>query len=57
MTSFWKTVLAAMSFAASIAASARAYSDKPIRVLHGFATGGGADVLPRTIVPQLPSPM
>ena len=30
-----------------------AYPDRPIRVIHGFAAGGGADIFLRTITPAL----
>jgi tripartite-type tricarboxylate transporter receptor subunit TctC len=30
-----------------------AYPDKPIKVIHGFAAGGGADILLRTIMPAV----
>ena len=52
-SSFWKIVLASALAAAPLAANAQAYPDKPIRIIHGFAAGGGADVLLRTILPQL----
>jgi tripartite-type tricarboxylate transporter receptor subunit TctC len=35
-----------------VAATAGAFPDKPLRVVHGFAPGGGADILLRTIVPK-----
>jgi tripartite-type tricarboxylate transporter receptor subunit TctC len=40
--------------AASLAASAPAYAwpDRPLKVVHGFAAGGGADILLRTILPK-----
>jgi tripartite-type tricarboxylate transporter receptor subunit TctC len=31
---------------------ANAYPDKPLRVIHGFAAGGGADIFLRTILPE-----
>jgi tripartite-type tricarboxylate transporter receptor subunit TctC len=30
-----------------------AYPDKPIKVVHGFAPGGGADIFLRTIIPSI----
>jgi len=30
-----------------------AYPDRPIKVIHGFAAGGGADILLRTIIPAV----
>jgi len=30
-----------------------AYPDHPIKVVHGFAAGGGADILLRTIIPAI----
>src|SRR5437762_1178420 len=30
-----------------------AYPDKPIKIVHGFAPGGGADIFLRTIIPAL----
>jgi tripartite-type tricarboxylate transporter receptor subunit TctC len=35
-----------------LAAAAQAYPDKPLKVVHGFAAGGGADILLRTILPK-----
>ena len=34
------------------AAAAAAWPDKPLRVVHGFAAGGGADIFLRTVVPK-----
>ena len=39
----------ALSFAMTAAANAAAYPDKPIRMLVGFAAGGGTDTTARTI--------
>jgi tripartite-type tricarboxylate transporter receptor subunit TctC len=33
--------------------AAQAYPDRPITVLHGFAPGGGADVLARIVLPKV----
>ena len=30
-----------------------AYPDRPVKVIHGFAAGGGADILLRTIIPAV----
>jgi tripartite-type tricarboxylate transporter receptor subunit TctC len=35
------------------AGAATAWPDKPLRVIHGFAAGGGADILLRIVVPKL----
>ena len=35
-----------------LAANAGAYPDKPLKVMHGFAPGGGADILLRAILPK-----
>ena len=34
------------------AASAQAYPDRPVRVVNGFAAGGGSDILLRTLLPK-----
>ena len=39
----------AVSFAAGVA---HAFPDKPLKVVHGFAPGGGADIFLRTILPK-----
>ncbi len=49
----WKAVVAAVLLAASLQSTAQTYPDKPIRIFHGFQAGGGADVLLRTLLPQL----
>jgi tripartite-type tricarboxylate transporter receptor subunit TctC len=36
-----------------LASSAHAFPDKPIRVINGFAAGGGSDILLRTIIPAV----
>jgi tripartite-type tricarboxylate transporter receptor subunit TctC len=35
------------------AGAATAWPDKPLRVIHGFAAGGGADILLRIVLPKL----
>ena len=44
---------AALALGASGFAARAAYPDKPIRVVLGFAAGGGSDILLRTITPPL----
>jgi tripartite-type tricarboxylate transporter receptor subunit TctC len=47
-------MLAPLALFAGFAGSpAQAYPDKPITVLHGFAPGGGADVLARIVLPKV----
>ncbi len=46
-------MLALVSLAVALQAGAQTYPDRPIRIIHGFAAGGGADVLLRTIIPQV----
>jgi tripartite-type tricarboxylate transporter receptor subunit TctC len=53
MKTFWCVVFALASLAVSMQGTAQAYPDRPIKIYHGFAAGGGADVLLRTILPQL----
>jgi tripartite-type tricarboxylate transporter receptor subunit TctC len=48
----WKAFLT-LALAVSLPSMAETYPDKPIRIIHGFAAGGGADLLLRTILPQL----
>jgi tripartite-type tricarboxylate transporter receptor subunit TctC len=48
------SAVAAMTFAcACVAAIAQSYPTKPIRMLVGFPTGGGADVAARAIAPRM----
>jgi len=49
----WKALIALAGLAASLTGFAQAYPDKPIKIYHGFAAGGGADLLLRTLLPQL----
>jgi len=53
MRALAKWLALAALLAASASLSAQAYPDRPIRIIHGFAAGGGADLLLRTIVPAL----
>ena len=46
-----RLMLVALLCAASVARAA--YPDHPIKVIHGFAAGGGADILLRTIIPAI----
>jgi tripartite-type tricarboxylate transporter receptor subunit TctC len=45
--------LALVSLVVPLHPGAQSYPDKPIKIIHGFAAGGGADVLLRTILPQV----
>ena len=47
----WLSILAGLALAT--AAEAQTYPDKPIKVVNGFAAGGGTDLLLRTILPKL----
>jgi len=53
MKAAWKALIALACVAHSLSCAAQAYPDKPIKIYHGFAAGGGADVLLRTILPEL----
>jgi tripartite-type tricarboxylate transporter receptor subunit TctC len=44
----WMLLLLALP----LAAQAQTYPDKPLRVIHGFAAGGGADIFLRTVLPK-----
>ncbi|MBC7803032.1 MAG: tripartite tricarboxylate transporter substrate binding protein [Candidatus Parcubacteria bacterium] len=44
--------LLGLLFALPIAAAAQTFPDKPLRVIHGFAAGGGADILLRSVLPK-----
>ena len=52
-----RVVVAAMLALLPGASFAQTYPDKPIRIVHGFAAGGGADLLLRTILPALSDAM
>jgi tripartite-type tricarboxylate transporter receptor subunit TctC len=43
----------AVSLAWPVAASAQTYPDRPVRVLHGFAAGGNADVIARLVTTEM----
>ena len=47
-----KLLQALLLLALAAAASAQGYPDKPIRVVNGFAAGGGSDILLRTFLPK-----
>jgi len=47
----WLSILAGLALAS--AAEAQSYPDKPVKVVNGFAAGGGTDLLLRTILPKL----
>jgi len=49
-----RSLLSALALAGAFAAAtpALAWPDKPLRVVHGFAPGGGADIFLRTILPK-----
>ncbi len=47
------SILKALAFFAFVAvANAQGFPDKPIKVVNGFAAGGGSDILLRTILPK-----
>lgn len=48
----FRKILAAAALAIIGSTASAAYPDKPLRVIHGFAPGGGADIFLRTIVPK-----
>ena len=53
MKAAWKILVASTLLAMALPVSAQTYPDKPIKIYHGFAAGGGADLLLRTLLPQL----
>ena len=44
---------AALALALPLIASAQAYPDRPVKVLHGFAAGGNADVVARLVATEM----
>ncbi len=50
---FFAVVIAAISFVNPIGASAQGYPNKPIRVLVGYAPGGGSDIIARLVAQNL----
>jgi tripartite-type tricarboxylate transporter receptor subunit TctC len=46
-------LIALLGLAAWLPGLAQTYPDRPIKIYHGFAAGGGADLLLRTLLPQL----
>lgn len=44
---------AALALALPLIASAQAYPERPVRVLHGFAAGGNADVVARLVATEM----
>lgn len=48
-----KVFFALLLLVFSSLALAQGYPDRPIKIIHGFAPGGGADLLLRTILPAL----
>lgn len=53
MKAAWKTLIASTLVAMALPVLAQTYPDRPIKIYHGFAAGGGADLLLRTLLPQL----
>ena len=52
MRFFRSLVLLAILCVAGAECRAQAYPDKPVRIVHGFAAGGGADLLLRAMLPK-----
>ncbi len=48
-----RTLLALGVLLAALGAQAQTYPDRPIRVVNGFAAGGGTDLLLRALLPKL----
>ncbi|MBM3508307.1 MAG: tripartite tricarboxylate transporter substrate binding protein [Alphaproteobacteria bacterium] len=48
-----RRIAVALSAAAFAASAIAAYPDKPVKVVNGFAPGGGSDILLRAILPAL----
>jgi tripartite-type tricarboxylate transporter receptor subunit TctC len=54
MTNNYKFLAAAaLGLFATLPAQAQSYPDKPLRVLHGFAAGGNADVVSRIVTTEM----
>jgi tripartite-type tricarboxylate transporter receptor subunit TctC len=52
MSFFRSLVLIAALWMAGADCRAQTYPDKPVRIVHGFAAGGGADLLLRAMLPK-----
>jgi tripartite-type tricarboxylate transporter receptor subunit TctC len=50
---FWRAMLLILAALGVRAAEAQTWPDKPIKVVNGFAAGGGTDLLLRTLLPKL----
>ena len=46
------SLVLAMLCAAPLAGFAQTFPDKPLRIIHGFAAGGGADIFLRIVLPK-----
>ena len=53
-TLFGAALALALPLAWPTTASAQTYPDRPVRVLHGFAAGGNADVVARLVGAETP---
>ena len=49
----WTARAVALTLLCAAFGARAAYPDHPIKVIHGFAAGGGADILLRTIIPAV----
>ena len=50
---FSALAIVAISFVNPVGASAQGYPNKPIRVLVGYAPGGGSDIIARLVAQNL----